>query len=134
MSKILAVDIEKWIVSVGLDNGTAKDLPINLFTFKPVVNSNVDIYKKDDGTYIISEAQSVQQLTDTKNHKVSKVAYLIITFFFGGLGIHKFVAGRIGLGILYLVFCWTFIPAIIAFIEFIMACFKDADANGMIDC
>ncbi|MCZ3413305.1 hypothetical protein LRS27_26235, partial [Klebsiella pneumoniae] len=28
--------------------------------------------------------------------------------------------GKIGQGFLYLIFCWTFIPAIIAFIEFII--------------
>tara|TARA_R110000824_G_scaffold118960_14_gene272100 strand:- start:220847 stop:220981 length:135 start_codon:yes stop_codon:yes gene_type:complete len=27
--------------------------------------------------------------------------------------------GNIGLGFLYLLFCWTFIPSIVAFVEFI---------------
>jgi TM2 domain-containing membrane protein YozV len=35
----------------------------------------------------------------------------------GGLGIHKFYLGRIGQGILYLIFFWTFIPAVVGFIE-----------------
>ena len=35
----------------------------------------------------------------------------------GGLGIHKFYLGRVWQGILYLVFCWTFIPALVGFIE-----------------
>ncbi len=35
----------------------------------------------------------------------------------GGLGIHQFYLGRIGLGILYVVFCWTLVPAIVGFIE-----------------
>lgn len=35
----------------------------------------------------------------------------------GGVGIHKFYLGRVGQGILYLLFCWTFIPAVIGFIE-----------------
>ncbi|RRB43410.1 TM2 domain-containing protein, partial [Escherichia coli] len=41
-------------------------------------------------------------------------------FFLGGFGVHKFYLGKIGQGFLYLIFCWTFIPAIIAFIEFII--------------
>ena len=35
----------------------------------------------------------------------------------GGIGGHKFYLNRVGQGLLYLVFCWTFIPAVIAFIE-----------------
>lgn len=35
----------------------------------------------------------------------------------GGLGIHKFYLGRIGWGIVYLLFCWTYIPAIVGLIE-----------------
>jgi TM2 domain-containing membrane protein YozV len=35
----------------------------------------------------------------------------------GGIGIHKFYLGRTGKGFLYLIFCWTYIPAIIGLIE-----------------
>lgn len=35
----------------------------------------------------------------------------------GGFGIHKFYLGKIGWGIVYLVFFWTCIPAIIGLIE-----------------
>lgn len=50
----------------------------------------------------------------------SKIAAALLAFFLGGFGVHKFYLGQIGQGILYLVFFWTFIPAIIAFIEFII--------------
>ena len=50
----------------------------------------------------------------------------------GGIGVHKFYAGRVGLGIVYLLFCWTFIPALIALIEGIVAATKTADADGNI--
>lgn len=63
---------------------------------------------------------------------VSKVAYVLIAFFLGGLGIHNFYAGKIGLGILYIVFCWTFIPAIAAFVQAIIAICKTSDAYGRI--
>jgi len=41
----------------------------------------------------------------------------LLALFLGGLGAHHFYLGRPILGVLYLLFCWTFIPAIIAFIE-----------------
>ena len=41
----------------------------------------------------------------------------LFAFLLGGLGLHKFYLGKIGLGILYLIFAWTFIPTILAFIE-----------------
>jgi TM2 domain-containing membrane protein YozV len=50
----------------------------------------------------------------------SRVAAALFALFLGGFGGHKFYLGQVGLGILYLLFCWTFIPAIVAFIEFIL--------------
>lgn len=50
----------------------------------------------------------------------SRVAAVLLALFLGGLGIHKFYLGRPGWGILYILFCWTFIPTIIAFIEAIV--------------
>lgn len=47
----------------------------------------------------------------------SKVAAGILGIFLGGIGAHKFYLGNIGMGILYLLFCWTFIPACVGFIE-----------------
>lgn len=63
---------------------------------------------------------------------VDKAAYCLLAFFLGGLGNHKFYAGKTGAGIAYLLFCWTFIPGIIALIEFFVALFKKADINGNI--
>ncbi len=47
----------------------------------------------------------------------SRVAAALLAIFLGGFGVHKFYLARPFQGILYLVFCWTFIPAIIGFIE-----------------
>ncbi len=51
--------------------------------------------------------------TTTKN----KTSAALLALFLGGIGVHKFYLGRGGMGVLYLLFCWTFIPAIVAFIE-----------------
>jgi TM2 domain-containing membrane protein YozV len=42
---------------------------------------------------------------------------VLLALFLGGIGAHHFYMGSIGLGVLYLVFCWTFIPGIVAFVE-----------------
>lgn len=63
---------------------------------------------------------------------VKKIPYLLLAFFLGGFGAHKFYSGNTGKGILYLVFCWTSIPAIIAFIEFIIGLCKPSDSQGYI--
>lgn len=47
----------------------------------------------------------------------SKVTAGILAILLGGLGIHKFYLGKPGKGILYLIFCWTYIPAILGLIE-----------------
>jgi TM2 domain-containing membrane protein YozV len=47
----------------------------------------------------------------------NRTAAALFAIFLGGLGIHKFYLGQVGQGVLYLVFCWTFIPTIVGFIE-----------------
>ncbi|HON12022.1 MAG TPA: TM2 domain-containing protein [Chitinispirillaceae bacterium] len=41
----------------------------------------------------------------------------VLAILLGGLGVHKFYLGKAGTGCLYILFCWTFIPALIALIE-----------------
>lgn len=47
----------------------------------------------------------------------NKIVAGLLGIFLGGFGIHKFYMGKIGMGIVYLIFFWTYIPAIIGFIE-----------------
>jgi hypothetical protein len=48
----------------------------------------------------------------------SRVMAIILALFLGGIGIHKLYLG-VGRWWLYLLFCWTFIPVIVALIELI---------------
>jgi len=41
----------------------------------------------------------------------------LLAILLGGLGVHKFYMSNTGMGVLYLLFCWTFIPAVIGVIE-----------------
>ncbi len=54
----------------------------------------------------------------------SRVVAAALAILLGGLGLHKFYLGRVGMGILYLVFSWTGIPSFIAWIEGILYLLK----------
>ena len=58
----------------------------------------------------------------------SKVTAGLLAIFLGGFGIHKFYLGKIFQGILYILFCWTYIPAIIGVIEGIIYLTKSDEA------
>ena len=70
-------------------------------------------------------------MTHRVSSKTRGIAVLL-ALFFGGLGIHRFYLNRPGTGVLYLIFCWTFIPAIVALVEvvlFLMMSDRQFDQN-----
>ncbi len=50
----------------------------------------------------------------------NKTTAILLAIFLGGLGIHRFYLRQPGRGVLYLLFCWTFIPSLIGIIDGIM--------------
>ncbi len=63
-----------------------------------------------------------------EQREVNKVVLLLLTFFLGWIGVHKFYLRRYVAGTFYMVFCGTMIPGIIAFVEFIIyACTSEDD-------
>ncbi|WP_081817384.1 NINE protein [Leeuwenhoekiella sp. MAR_2009_132] len=50
----------------------------------------------------------------------NKIGASLLALFFGGIGLHRYYLGQIGKGVLYTLFCWTFIPFVIGFIDFII--------------
>lgn len=47
----------------------------------------------------------------------SKIAAGLFGILLGGIGVHKFYRGSWGWGIIYILFCWTYIPTILGLIE-----------------
>lgn len=59
-------------------------------------------------------------VTISGGSRKNKFIAAILAFFLGGLGVHHFYLGNPAIGILYLLFCWTLIPAIISLVEFVV--------------
>lgn len=154
MAKILSIENE--IITIGTDNNSIKEVRAADLNFVPHIGDEVEIFETELKTIVSkvqpqqsplpfnpngininvqnSQTQQGAQGTVIANGSVAvnKVVYCLLCFFLGAIGAHKFYCGRIGAGICYLLFCWTFIPAVIAFIELIVALCKKSDANGII--
>lgn len=154
MAKI--IDVSNQIISIGTDDGKIEEVRASDINFVPHVGDQVEIFKTETKT-IVSKVEEKKSaipeggininLSNTQTNSgapagstvvtvsgkvVNKIVYCILAFFLGGIGVHKFYAGKTGAGVLHLIFCWTFIPAIIALIDFIVGLTKKADENGNI--
>ena len=49
-----------------------------------------------------------------------KTTTIVLCLFLGGIGAHKFYQNKVGTGIMYALFCWTFIPAFLSVIDLIV--------------
>ena len=149
MAKIIGVSGD--VITIGTDDGSISEVRPCDLNFVPQIGDDVDIYQNESRTVVckkesavpnqipngginINLQQNVQQPVSVPSNKkaVNKVVYCLLAIFLGGIGIHKFYSGKIGMGIIYILFCWTWIPLIVSVIEFIIALCKKADANGNI--
>jgi TM2 domain-containing membrane protein YozV len=51
------------------------------------------------------------------NSKKDPTVAVLLSLFLGAFGAHKFYMGKTGMGILYLIFSWTTIPAFLGLVE-----------------
>ena len=65
----------------------------------------------------MTEQQRMMFMGQLSGVKKSGTAGVLLALFLGALGAHHFYLGRNGTGLLYLCFCWTFIPGVIALFE-----------------
>lgn len=52
---------------------------------------------------------------------------IVLALLFGFFGLQEFYVKRLGCGILAILFCWTFIPSLVALCEIIIWLFKGED-------
>ena len=93
---------------------------------QPAVKGIDEVYCKSCGAVIKREAEicpkcGVRQMNAPAAALApsgkSRVAAAILAILLGGIGAHKFYLGKIGMGLVYLCFCWTFIPALLGLVE-----------------
>ena len=135
IAKVLSNNNEE--VQLGFEDGTMRTVRAKDIGFLAQVGTKIEVYEQMNGNvknyaYIKHEESALEKISGNKR-KINKVVYMLVTFFLGGLGIHKFITGKVVLGLVYLLLCWTFIPAFVAFVEFILAALKNTDENGMIE-
>lgn len=63
---------------------------------------------------------------------ISKGAYIALCLFLGGVGAHKFYAGKWVQGLLYVAFCWTWIPVVLSLFDLLGAMLKTPNQYGQI--
>jgi len=137
MAKIIRVD--ELQVVVGKEDGSIEKYNRSCCNFNPQVDDEVEIFEDDFETVITKRKSSfahnnsyTKVETLSSGVKVNKLFYCLIAFFLGSLGVQKFITGKIGAGILCLIFSWTAIPGIIGVIDGIRGLLQNEDENGNI--
>lgn len=74
---------------------------------------NINVNVENSNQNIQSQNGNQQPIQSNK----SRILAAILAIFLGGFGVHKFYLGQAGRGFLFLIFFWTWIPALIGFIQ-----------------
>ena len=153
MAKIISINDS--VISIGTDGGGIKEVRACDMNFVPHVGDEVEIFETETKTIVSKVEQKPEpaipagginiNLSNSQNNAqpaavvmpagtkaVNKVTYCVLAFLLGGIGAHKFYAGKTGAGIAYILFSWTLIPSLIAFFEGIIGLTKPSDAAGNI--
>lgn len=159
MARILKIDPNNGQCTIGMDNGGVRIVHVNEIDYDyPMVGDFVDVVEREHDVLVTKrstpstastaqawqggpqevnyeqwpQGSSIPYMQQPAGKAVNKVGYVVLAILLGDFGVHKFYAGKIGLGILYLCFCWTGIPAIVGLVEGIIAATKPADLAGNI--
>ncbi|HOZ53764.1 MAG TPA: NINE protein [Bacilli bacterium] len=150
MAKIIKINDD--IVLIGTNDSRIKEVRKDDINFDFKVGDEVEVYETENHLIVskvekelTNKAESGININVSNNNNpaspmyianntkaVNKVVYCLLAFFLGGIGIHKFYAGKTSAGILYILFCWTTVPMIISIIDLIIALCKKPDSIGNI--
>ena len=150
MAKIL--EINPATIVIGMDNGSIKEVPSDSVNFVPHVGDQVEIFETTSRVIVSKaepiRSMPVQPqyqqpqptpniIINNANHNVNtninrggygrgkpknKWVALLLCFFFGFLGVHKFYEGKVGMGILYILTVGFFGIGLV--IDFLVLLFK----------
>jgi len=117
---------EAWIRSVKKLNGEILDqITCDIIMAKKISKGHttgIEFEAKFKKQWDDDEEEGEVLVINTTKMKDKTVAVLL-AFFLGGLGVHKFYLGRTMAGLFYLLFFWTFIPSLLAFVDFLILAF-----------
>lgn len=65
----------------------------------------------------MTDAQKMAFQQAYERERKDATVAILLALFLGGLGAHHFYLGNVGIGVLYAVFVWTFVPSLIALVE-----------------
>jgi len=93
-----------------------------------IINLKAEICPKCGVRQMYNPTQ--RNIGDNAPNGKNRIVAALLAFFLGWFGAHKFYLGRIGWGIFYMLLFWTGLPAILAFIDFIiLLCIPDKIFN-----
>jgi len=123
LAKVSSVQAAPAIIQVEQTNAPSIAQPIKVTTRAALSEGNAPDNKRrqlincpDCGKSISPNAASCPNCGHAFFRPNRSVA-IALAWLLGGIGVHKFYLRRPGEGIVAMLFCWTFIPALLAFIE-----------------
>ena len=132
MAKIIR--IRETSVSVGMDDASITEVPVEDLDFSPNIDDEVEVINKDGKVHLKRIKECVEEKAEIfiSDKAFNKNAYCLITFLLGWLGINKLYTGKVSEGLICLLFFWTGIPFILSLIEFFKTINKRTDSFGNI--
>ena len=85
--------------------------------WKAALKKDSDFCPKCGVIQVYGNEQENSKPTTIAVRDLNKTVAALLAIILGGVGIHKFYLKRSRMGVLYLLFCWTLIPAVIGFFE-----------------